>query len=177
MAQPIKHFTALVEAEQDLSQRLLGRLETLPPHPNETLDAGRTLGDRVADRVAAVAGSWTFILIFLAVLSGWMTLNVRAGGRAFDPYPFILLNLVLSTVAALQAPVIMMSQNRAAARDRAQADLDFRVNVKAEAEIAALKIEMEDLRRQQMVALLAVQQEQLNLLKHILETRGEGQSP
>ena len=174
MAAPIPHFNALVEAEHDLSQRLMDRLETLPPHPNEALDATRTLGERVADRVAAIAGSWTFILIFLLILASWMAINVSQGTGAFDPYPFILLNLMLSTVAALQAPVIMMSQNRAAARDRAQADMDYRVNVRAEAEIAALKIEMEDLRRQQMVALLAVQQEQLTLLRHILESRGDG---
>ena len=174
MAAPIPHFNALVEAEHDLSQRLMDRLETLPPHPNEALDATRTLGERVADRVAAVAGSWTFILIFLLILASWMALNVSQGTGAFDPYPFILLNLMLSTVAALQAPVIMMSQNRAAARDRANAEHDYVVNIRAELEIMHLHDKLDSLRSQELVALLAVQQEQLTLLRHILESRGEG---
>ena len=171
MSMPVDTFHALVAAEQDLWRQLQARIKAPQPHPNDTLDAGRSLGERVADRVAAVAGSWGFIGVFIGILALWMGVNIARGAQAFDPYPFILLNLVLSTVAALQAPVIMMSQNRQAARDRAQADLDFRVNVQAEAEIAALKAEMEELRRQQMVALLAIQQEQLSLLRHILESR------
>jgi uncharacterized membrane protein len=161
----------LVESERALADRLLRRQP--PSNPNETLNASLTLGERLADRVAEVAGSWGFIGIFSAALAGWIALNLHGGGRAFDPFPFILLNLVLSTVAALQAPVIMMSQNRQAARDRAQADLDFRINVQAEAEIAQLKAEMDELRRQQWVALLAMQQEQLSLLRQLAEGAGD----
>jgi uncharacterized membrane protein len=88
-----------------------------------------SFGERVADRVASFGGSWTFILLAVATISSWVLLNLRMV-KAFDPYPFILLNLVLSCTAALQAPVIMMSQNRQAARDRADAQHDYEVNVK-----------------------------------------------
>lgn len=98
-----------------------------------------TLGERIADRVASFGGSWTFILIFGAVLVSWMAINaVLLSGHPFDPYPFILLNLVLSTLAAIQAPVIMMSQNRQSSKDRLKADLDYDVNLKAELEVAQL---------------------------------------
>ena len=98
-----------------------------------------TLGARVADRVATFGGSWTFIFTFAAVLLVWVILNTAAlFSHHFDPYPFILLNLFLSMIAALQAPVIMMSQNRQAAKDRLQADADYEVNLKAELEVAQL---------------------------------------
>jgi len=97
-----------------------------------------TFGQRIADLVATFGGSWPFIIAFGVFLVAWMALNVRMAQRAFDPYPFILLNLVLSTLAALQAPVIMMSQNRQAFKDRLQAELDYKVNLKAELEVAEL---------------------------------------
>jgi uncharacterized membrane protein len=98
-----------------------------------------TMGQRIADHVAAFGGSWTFIILFSVVIGVWITINVTVIlKRPFDPYPFILLNLVLSTLAAFQAPVIMMSQNRQAAKDRIKSDLDFEVNRKAELEIANL---------------------------------------
>jgi uncharacterized membrane protein len=97
------------------------------------------MGSRIADRVAAFGGSWTFIILFSVVIGFWVTLNsIALLKHTFDPYPFILLNLVLSTLAAFQAPVIMMSQNRQAAKDRIKSDLDFEVNRKAELEIATL---------------------------------------
>jgi CRP/FNR family cyclic AMP-dependent transcriptional regulator len=98
-----------------------------------------TMGQRIADHVAAFGGSWTFIILFSVVIGVWITLNsIALLNHNFDPYPFILLNLVLSTLAAFQAPVIMMSQNRQAAKDRIKSDLDFEVNRKAELEIANL---------------------------------------
>jgi uncharacterized membrane protein len=104
-----------------------------------------TFGQRIADKVAAFGGSWTFIITFGAFLLVWMSINsmvllqaARPGSKPFDEYPFILLNLILSTLAALQAPVIMMSQNRQASKDRLQADLDYQVNLKAELEVAQL---------------------------------------
>ncbi len=98
-----------------------------------------TLGERVADRVASFGGSWTFISIFGVVLVAWMAVNAwLLAQHPFDPYPFILLNLVLSCLAAIQAPVIMMSQNRQASKDRLKADLDYEVNLKAELEVAQL---------------------------------------
>ena len=100
-----------------------------------------TVGERLSDRVAAIGGSWSFIITFALILVGWMILNTEIlsmFGMAFDPYPYIFLNLLLSTVAAIQAPVIMMSQNRQAAKDRIAAGLDYEVNLRAELEIMRL---------------------------------------
>ena len=97
-----------------------------------------TFGQRLADRVATFGGSWPFIIVFSLFLLVWMTMNAYLASRAFDAFPFILLNLMLSGLAALQAPVIMMSQNRQAAKDRLRADLDYQVNLKAELEVAHL---------------------------------------
>jgi uncharacterized membrane protein len=97
--------------------------------PNVVFDERLTFGERLADRVAAFGGSWTFIIIFLAAIAVWMLRNAETA-VPFDPYPFILLNLVLSCVAALQAPIIMMSQNRQAAKDRLDAQHDYEVNLK-----------------------------------------------
>lgn len=111
---------------------------------NKEIDERATLGDRVADRVASVAGSWAFILSFLAVLFGWIIANGVAVSRMlfakapFDPFPFIFFNLLLSIVAAFQGPVIMMSQNRQSLKDRAQAETDFKVNIKNEVGIETL---------------------------------------
>lgn len=105
-----------------------------------------TLGVRVADKVASFGGSWTFIIIFGVIMLAWVVLNTAALFRDhFDPYPYILLNLFLSMTAAIQAPVIMMSQNRQAAKDRLQADLDYQVNLKAELEVAALSRKVDHL--------------------------------
>ena len=105
-----------------------------------------TLGVRVADKVASFGGSWTFIIIFGVIMLVWVVINTAALFRDhFDPYPFILLNLFLSMTAAIQAPVIMMSQNRQAAKDRLQADLDYQVNLKAELEVAALNRKVDHL--------------------------------
>ncbi len=106
-----------------------------------------TLGDRMADSLAGAVGSWRFICSFMIFLAIWMALNVVAAVHHWDPYPFILLNLVLSCVAALQAPVIMMSQNRLETRDRLRAQNDFEVNVKAELLLEHLTVEIEILKR------------------------------
>jgi uncharacterized membrane protein len=105
-----------------------------------------SFGDRLADRVASFGGSWAFIITFMGILLAWMTVNaLLLAHRPFDPYPFILLNLVLSTVAAIQAPVIMMSQNRQGEKDRLKSDLDYEVNVRAEQEIAHLHSKIDEL--------------------------------
>lgn len=101
-------------------------------------DERMTFGERIADKVASFGGSWTFIITFALTMAIYMALNVFLGKRAWDEYPFILLNLMLSTLAALQAPVIMMSQNRQSSKDRLKADLDYEVNLKAELEVAQL---------------------------------------
>jgi CRP/FNR family transcriptional regulator, cyclic AMP receptor protein len=107
-------------------------------NPNEVIDREATFGERIADLVAGFGGSWTFIIIFLAVLMAYSMTNVYLGMKAWDPYPFILLNLFLSMLAAIQAPVIMMSQNRQDTRDRLRGELDYEVNRRAESEIQGL---------------------------------------
>ena len=115
---------------------------------SERADAVMTMGDRLSDRVAAIGGSWAFISSFVIILLGWMLLNSRILGKfdaAFDPFPFIFLNLMLSTLAAIQAPIIMMSQNRASAKDRVAAAHDFEVNLRSEIDIIRLHEKMDDL--------------------------------
>ena len=107
-------------------------------NPNEVIDREATFGERIADGVAGFGGSWTFIITFLVVLITYSAINVSLGHRAWDPYPFILLNLFLSMLAAIQAPVIMMSQNRQDTRDRLRSELDYDVNRRAESEIQGL---------------------------------------
>jgi uncharacterized membrane protein len=107
-------------------------------NPNDVIDREATFGERIADVVAGFGGSWTFITIFLAVLITYSAINIYLGHRAWDPYPFILLNLFLSMLAAIQAPVIMMSQNRQDTRDRLRGELDYEVNRRAETEIQGL---------------------------------------
>lgn len=118
------------------SQQLV-RLRALR-NPNEVIDREATFGERVADIVAGFGGSWTFIITFLMGLIVYSAINVYLGRRAWDPYPFILLNLILSMLAAIQAPIIMMSQNRQDTRDRLRSELDFDVNRRAESEIQGL---------------------------------------
>ncbi len=107
-------------------------------NPNEMIESESTFGERIADAVASFGGSWTFILTFLGILIVYTSTNVALSNSAWDPYPFILLNLFLSMLAALQAPVIMMSQNRQDTKDRLRGELDFEVNRRAETEIQAL---------------------------------------
>jgi CRP/FNR family transcriptional regulator, cyclic AMP receptor protein len=109
---------------------------------NEIIEEEETVGERVADTVASFGGSWTFIILFAIVLAGYSSTNVVLGHRAWDPYPFILLNLFLSMLAAIQAPVIMMSQNRQDKKDRVRSELDFDVNRRAETEIQGLANKM-----------------------------------
>ena len=112
--------------------------ETLAENIEDDTAAPRTLGDRAADSLATFGGSWAFLIAFSAFLAAWMLWNQARGAAAFDPFPFILLNLILSTLAAIQAPIIMMSQRRQEARDRRRARSDYQVNLKAELEIRLL---------------------------------------
>jgi uncharacterized membrane protein len=139
-----------------------------PTHLNPRLHTDeRTFGQRLADRVAAVGGSWGFIIGFGVALAVWMAWNEWGQGRhlAFDPYPFIFLNLMLSMLAAIQAPIIMMSQNRAAQRDREAAEHDYIVNLRAELEIMHLHDKLDAIRDQQIMQLLKAQSEAIRLLK------------
>jgi uncharacterized membrane protein len=126
----------------------------------------RTVGQRFADGVAAVMGSWRFILVQSGVLVVWIVLNV-VGAQKWDPYPFILLNLMLSFQAAYAAPIIVMSQNRKEAKDRARADHDYLVNLSAEMGISELHAKLDALRQAQWTALLVLQREQLDLLRSV----------
>src|SRR5215467_4668091 len=138
-----KHPHAAMDVLTVIGRRLRATDELLRTqvsrNPNVEEQERLTLGERVADKVAMFGGSWPFIIIFGVIMAVWVTLNSTALlARHFDPYPYILLNLFLSMIAAMQAPVIMMSQNRQASKDRLQADQDYQVNLKAELEIAQL---------------------------------------
>jgi uncharacterized membrane protein len=142
--------------------------EAVSSNINTTLTDTRTLGEKLADRIAEFGGSWTFILIFLFVLFGWMALNTWViASDPFDPYPYILLNLVLSCLAALQAPVIMMSQRRQERRDRLQAENDYLVNRKAELEVRLLHEKMDYLMTRQWQTMLDLQEAQLAMLAEL----------
>ncbi len=160
-------------SEQLVIDRLTKRLH-VSRNASEDYEEALTFGDRLADRIAVFGGSWTFILLFLGLLLAWIGLNtvvLTHIGGAFDPYPYIFLNLILSMLAALQAPVIMMSQNRHAAKDRAAAQHDYEVNLKAELEILALHEKIDTLREQQWAELVAMQREQIRLLTKLHESR------
>lgn len=130
----------------------------------EDTDSKATFGERVADKVAQFGGSWTFILSFTGVLVVWIVVNTVILTKAFDPYPYILLNLLLSCLAALQAPVIMMSQNRKEATDRERAEDDYLINLKAEIEIRHLHRKIDLSLVEQYEHLCDIQQKQLEML-------------
>jgi uncharacterized membrane protein len=144
-------------AERKLIDRLAKRL-AISRNIGAELEEGRTFGQRLADQVAAIGGSWGFISAFLVFVALWAALNAWAliamRMEPFDPYPFIFLNLMLSLLAALQAPVIMMSQNRQAAKDRLMASHDYEVNLKSEIEIAALHEKLDAIRSQELATLI-----------------------
>jgi len=170
-----KKFLGYLEAEyrkiSDMEQSLVSRVARggrVSRLVDQEFEAHMTLGQRVADRVAQFGGSWPFIMIFGVVLVGWVVVNsTMVAGHPFDPYPYILLNLVLSTLAALQAPVIMMSQNRQAAKDRLHAQQDYEINLMAEFEIRDLHDKLDALRYKQWHELWHMQQRQLELLEHL----------
>jgi uncharacterized membrane protein len=145
-----------------------------PRSPEERFAAERmTLGQRAADVVTTSVGSWTFILVQSGILAIWLIVNSLAWIRHWDPYPFILLNLVLSFQAAFTAPIIMMSQNRQAARDRLEAVEDYAVDRQAEEEIEAIQNRLDELGGRQWDTLVALQREQLDLLRRIQEISTE----
>lgn len=157
----------LTALDEQVAQRIAQRESILL---NDEADAEPgSLGGRVADAVARLGGSWPFVLGFLGILAAWTAANALVlHNRGFDPYPFILLNLVLSCVAALQAPIIMMSQNRAEGRDRRRAESDYRVNLKAEIEIAALHDKLDHVLHTQYEELVELQEAELDLLEQIM---------
>jgi uncharacterized membrane protein len=165
-----RQWEHLAARERRIVEAVLRRTPVAADTNQKFIDE-RSFGQRMADRIAAFGGSWPFILTFLAFLVGWMVLNVlllQPRGEEFDPYPFILLNLILSTLAALQAPVIMMSQNRQAERDRMNAANDYEVNLKAELEIRALHQRLDALRDEDWAQLVRLQQVQIQMLERLL---------
>lgn len=160
----------LSEIEADVARKVAEH-QIAARHLNAAFEKQATFGERVADNVARVGGSWTFVIGMLSVLAAWIALNVFLAASAFDPFPFILLNLALSCIAALQAPIIMMSQNRTSARDRAQADSDYRVNLKAELEIVTLHEKVDHLLHGQWERLVELQDIQIALLEQLAAGR------
>ncbi len=138
---------------------------------NSDFDNKLSVGDRIADKVAEFGGSWRFIIIFGSILLVWIVLNTTIALLRFDPPPFILLNLVLSCVAAMQAPVIMMSQNRQEAKDRLRAEQDFRTNLKAELEVRNLNTKIDELLTHQWQRLLEIQQLQTEMMEELMSHR------
>ncbi len=154
----------LSEREKRLISRLAARAHIARDVDRE-YEERQGLGGRAADRLAAIGGSWSFIVGFGVVLATWVAFNsVGVFFRPFDPYPFIFLNLILSMLAAIQAPIIMMSQNRQAEKDRLAAAHDYEINLKAELEIMALHDKLDRLRSDQLGELLRTQQAQLDML-------------
>jgi uncharacterized membrane protein len=151
------------------------RQHTVSDDVYEEMEESATLGDRLADKLASFAGSWLFIGGFGILMLIWMATNAVLGAAAFDPFPFILLNLTLSTLAALQAPVILMSQNRQAVKDRAVAENDFQVNLKNELEIVDLHRKMDalistiELQSKMVDALVAARRQEVNATKQAIE--------
>ncbi len=170
-----RYIQLLLETEKgELSQldhdvlKAMKEQELLSKNPDIDFDAELTFGQRLADRIATFGGSWSFIIIFGLFLFLWMGLNSwLLIARPFDPYPFILLNLVLSSLAAIQAPLIMMSQNRQEARDRARAIHDYQVNLKAELEIRQLHQKIDHLLSRQWERLVEIQEIQMELINDI----------
>ena len=166
----------LSKLEQEVIDSLREQ-ETLTENINRAFEKSITFGQRVADRVAAFGGSWIFIGTFFLLLAAWIGLNsVAALFRPFDPYPYILLNLMLSCLAAMQAPIIMMSQNRIEARDRLRSENDYQVNLKAELEIRHLHEKLDVLLKHQWQKLLEIQQIQMDFMKELMRRIPDGRN-
>lgn len=170
-----EYVRSLVEAEKgelsDLEKEVLktiSRHDILSKHVDQNFESKLTFGQRMSDRIAQFGGSWTFIILFVIIFVLWVAVNSAALlFQPFDPYPYILLNLILSCLAAFQAPIIMMSQNRQEAKDRVRATHDYQVNLKAELEIRQLHQKIDHLLSHQWERLVEIQEVQLELLGEI----------
>jgi uncharacterized membrane protein len=159
-----KHLDKLHKIVEDTLKAEDLIIHNLLNPPLETL----TKGQEISDKVARFGGSWKFIILFGIILTAWIIFNVLATGKyQFDPYPFILMNLILSTIAALQAPIIMMSQNRQEEKDRMRSENDYLINLKAEMEIRSLNQKIDLLLEEQIKTLFETQEKQFFLLKEI----------
>lgn len=164
-------YETLDERTQKVVRHIAGRKHIARNLAND-FNAKPSFGQRAADEVASFGGSWTFVGLFAATMVAWVGLNaflLWTRGSTFDAFPYILLNLFLSMLAAIQAPIILMSQNRQSQRDRLAAGHDYEVNLKAEIEIMLLHEKIDQLRDKQWGELLAIQREQMDLLRALLE--------
>lgn len=187
MSQPLESMNFRLSAQRWLGTRTDGidpavgkvlqhaiERSVLTADPNRKLDSLTTLGGRMADRIASFGGSWLFISLFGITLAGWVFLNSELLDKsAFDPYPYIFLNLMLSMLAAIQAPIILMSQNRQSIKDRQMAAYDYEVNLKAEVEIMALHEKMDTLRAEHLAALIEHQHRSFEMITKFLKERDE----
>lgn len=173
-----KRFDSDIDSLPEREQRVVKHYNERQPishNTNQEFEKELIFGQKLADRVAKFGGSWTFIIIFGAILLSWVLLNSFLLARrndSFDPYPYILLNLFLSMLAAVQAPLILMSQNRQSEKDRLDAAHDYEVNLKAELEILGLHEKIDELRESKWTELITMQQEQIELLTQLLKERG-----
>jgi len=166
-------YASLDERAKKVARHIAGRTH-IARNVAKDFDAKPSFGQRAADTVASFGGSWTFVGLFGATMLIWIGLNavlLMSRGQTFDPYPYILLNLFLSMLAAIQAPVILMSQNRQSEKDRISAEHDYEVNLKAELEIMLLHEKIDGLRQTQWEELLRLQREQLKLLAALIEKK------
>ena len=163
----------LSELEKEVIEAL-HKNQTISDNVDQSVEENLTYGQRLADKIASFGGSWTFIISFFIVLFSWIGLNIFFFTRPFDPFSFILLNLILSCLAALQAPVIMMSQNRQEEKDRERSKHDYQVNLKAELEIRMLHEKMDHLILNQQQRLFEIQQIQIDMLKEISDKLRSG---
>ncbi len=174
-----RYVQTLLEAEKseitELEREVIESLrenDTLARNPEDDYESDRTIGQRLADRIATFGGSWTFVLSFAAVLFLWMFLNsALLVARPFDPFPYIFLNLILSCLAAVQAPLIMMSQQRQESRDRLRSMHDYQVNLKAELEIRHLHQKVDHLLSNQWERLIEIQEIQMELVNELRSRR------
>lgn len=166
MADENQHLKKLHQIVKDTIQEEQLIVTNLLNPPEEMI----TKGQKISDKVARFGGSWVFIIWFLIILTVWIIYNSAASGKAlFDPYPFILMNLILSCIAALQAPIIMMSQNRQEEKDRMRGENDYMINLKAEMEIRKLHLKMDLLLEEQIKTIYDTQSKQFELLQEIAE--------
>jgi len=173
------YIRSLIETERgelsDLEKEVvesLAKNEILSMHVDQEFESKLTFGQRLSDKMASFGGSWRFIIIFACILVLWIFVNsLLLTLKPFDPYPFILLNLILSCLAAIQAPIIMMSQNRQEAKDRLRASYDFQINLKAELEIRQLHQKLDHLLSRQWERLIEIQEVQIELLNEMQGSR------
>lgn len=172
-----KFLTGLVETEKgelaQIDQDVMKAIQNnaiLSENIQDDLEEQLTLGQRLADKIATFGGSWTFIIVFFSFILVWMGINIWVlASKPFDPYPFILLNLILSCLAAIQAPIIMMSQNRQEQKDRQRGEHDYKINLKAELEIKLLSEKMDHILVHQNKKLIEIQEVQIDYLEDLMK--------